>query len=225
MPKVGIMADVSAEVFENVVSPAKAEKRFNKLVSNLLETYYTNDKVRAFVDGKEEENHIEGLSSLQEQLAQATNSLNTMGLYGDSLQMSLDSAKDEFSDMASTERLESEVSSEASASDLEEFKKEILDSQRSFMEEMKSMLSSVLSGSVSVSSSETVSKPKEEAVEVSEPSSERSFAPLVSLPTVAEEDPTTLFEVVEEESKPTDVSGEDILKNLVGMNNSISFGG
>ena len=81
MPKVGIMADVSAEVFENVVSPAKAEKRFNKLVSNLLETYYTNDKVRAFVDGKEEESHIEGLSSLQEQLAQATNSLKYYGVY------------------------------------------------------------------------------------------------------------------------------------------------
>ena len=222
MPKVGIMADVSAEVFENVVSPAKAEKRFNKLVSNLLETYYTNDKVRAFVDGKEEESHIEGLSSLQEQLAQATNSLNTMGLYGDSLQMSLDSAKEDFSDVANTERLESGVSS---SDNLEEFKKEILDSQRSFMEEMKSMLSSVLSGSVSVNSSETPSKPKEEVVEVSEPVSERSFAPLVSLPSVTEEDPATLFEVVEEESKPTDVSGEDILKNLVGMNNSISFGG
>ena len=222
MPKVGIMADVSAEVFENVVSPAKAEKRFNKLVSNLLETYYTNDKVRAFVDGKEEESHIEGLSSLQEQLAQATNSLNTMGLYGDSLQMSLDSAKEDFSDVASTERLEAGVSS---SNDLEEFKKEILDSQRSFMEEMKSILSSVLSGSGSVSSSETSSKPKEEVVEVSEPVSERSFAPLVSLPSVTEEDPATLFEVVEEESKPTDVSGEDILKNLVGMNNSISFGG
>ena len=222
MPKVGIMADVSAEVFENVVSPAKAEKRFNKLVSNLLETYYTNDKVRAFVDGKEEESHIEGLSSLQEQLAQATNSLNTMGLYGDSLQMSLDSAKEDFSDVANTERLESGVSS---SDDLEEFKKEILDSQRSFMEEMKSMLSSVLSGSVSVNSSETPSKPKDEVVEVSEPVSERSFAPLVSLPSVTEEDPASLFEVVEEESKPTDVSGEDILKNLVGMNNSISFGG
>ena len=222
MPKVGIMADVSAEVFENVVSPAKAEKRFNKLVSNLLETYYTNDKVRAFVDGKEEESHIEGLSSLQEQLAQATNSLNTMGLYGDSLQMSLDSAKEDFSDVANTERSETGVSS---SNDLEEFKKEILDSQRSFMEEMKSMLSSVLSASGSVSSSETSSKPKEEVVEVSEPVSERSFAPLVSLPSVTEEDPANLFEVVEEESKPTDVSGEDILKNLVGMNNSISFGG
>lgn len=222
MPKVGIMADVSAEVFENVVSPAKAEKRFNKLVSNLLETYYTNDKVRAFVDGKEEESHIEGLSSLQEQLAQATNSLNTMGLYGDSLQMSLDSAKEDFSDVANTERLEAGVSS---SDDLEEFKKEILDSQRSFMEEMKSMLSSVLSGSVSVNSSETSPKPKEEVVEVSEPVSERSFAPLVSLPSVTEEDPASLFEVVEEESKPADVSGEDILKNLVGMNNSISFGG
>ena len=93
------------------------------------------------------------------------------------------------------------------------------------MEEMKSMLSSVLSGSVSVNSSETSPKPKEEVVEVSEPVSERSFAPLVSLPSVTEEDPATLFEVVEEESKPTDVSGEDILKNLVGMNNSISFGG
>ena len=83
----------------------------------------------------------------------------------------------------------------------------------------------MLSGSGSVSPSETVSKPKEEVAKVSEPTSERSFAPLVSLPTVAEESSSALFEVVEEESKPADVSGEDILKNLVGMNNSISFGG
>lgn len=220
MPKVGIMADISVEVFENVVSPAKAEKRFNKLVSNLLETYYSNDTVRAYVDGKEEESHIEGLSSLQEQLAQATNSLNTMGMYGDSLQMSLDSAKEEF-----TEGVES-TSGVSSSTELEDFKKEILESQRSFMEEMKSMMSSFVGGV----SSPVVEVPKpvvKEPKPVVEDS--KSFAPLVSLPSEESplEDVSSLFEVVDDDegSEPEEVSGEDILKNLVGSSNSLSFGG
>lgn len=227
MPKVGIMADVSAEVFENVVSPAKAEKRFNKLVSLLLEVYYSNDTVRAIVDGKEEENHIEGLSSLQEQLAQATNSVNTMGIYGDSLQMSLDSAKDDFSDVANSEKNVSGVSTDSA--DFESFKKEILESQLSFMERMESMLSSVLGGSNNVTPSQTVSKPLEDVVKEVTPKKEDSFAPIVNLPSTPEgnleEDSSDLFEVVEDDSSTTDVSGTDVLASLVGDSNSFSFGG
>ena len=227
MPKVGIMADVSAEVFENVVSPAKAEKRFNKLVSLLLEVYYSNDTVRAIVDGKEEENHIEGLSSLQEQLAQATNSVNTMGIYGDSLQMSLDSAKDDFSDVANSEKNVSGVSTDSA--DFESFKKEILESQQSFMERMESMLSSVLGGSNNVTPSQTVSKPLEDVVKETTSRKEDSFAPIVSLPSTlegdTEEESSDLFEVVEDDSSTADVSGTDVLASLVGDSNSFSFGG
>ena len=226
MPKVGIMADVSAEVFENVVSPAKAEKRFNKLVSLLLETYYSNDTVRAIVDGKEEENHIEGLSSLQEQLAQATNSVNTMGIYGDSLQMSLDSARDDFSDVANSEKNVSGVSTDSA--DFESFKKEILESQQSFMERMESMLSSVLGGSNNVTPSQTVSKPLEDVVKETTPRKEDSFAPIVSLPSILggdSEESSDLFEVVEDDSSTADVSGTDVLASLVGDSNSFSFGG
>jgi hypothetical protein len=232
MPKVGIMADVSSEVFEDVVSPAKAEKRFNKLVSNLLETYHSNDTVRAIVDGKAEESHIQGLSSLQEQLAQATNSVNTMGIYGDSLQMSLDSAKEEFSDVADTEKKGSGVSTDSA--DFESFKKEILESQQSFMDRMESMLSSVLGGSNNVTPNQTVSKPLEDVVKEvtpkeTTPKKEDSFAPIVSLPSTlggdSEEESSSLFEVVEDDSSTADVSGTDVLASLVGDSNSFSFGG
>lgn len=227
MPKVGIMADVSSEVFEDVVSPAKAEKRFNKLVSNLLEVYHSNDTVRAIVDGKAEESHIQGLSSLQEQLAQATSSVNTMGIYGDSLQMSLDSAKEEFSDVADSERKVSGVSTDSA--DFESFKKEILESQQSFMDRMESMLSSVLGGSNNVTPNQTVSKPLDDVVKEATPKKEDSFAPIVSLPSTlgedSEEESSNLFEVVEDDSSTADVSGTDVLASLVGDSNSFSFGG
>lgn len=232
MPKVGIMADVSSKVFEDVVSPAKAEKRFNKLVSNLLETYYSNDTVRAIVDGKAEESHIQGLSSLQEQLAQAINSVNTMDIYGDSLQMSLDSAKEEFSDVADSEKKASGVSTDSA--DFESFKKEILESQQSFMDRMESMLSSVLGGSNNVTPNQTVSKPlgdvvKEVTPKEATPEKEDSFAPIVSLPSTlggdSEEESSNLFEVVEDDSSSADVSGTDVLASLVGDSNSFSFGG
>lgn len=231
MPKVGIMADVSSEVFEDVVSPAKAEKRFNKLVSSLLDVYHSNDTVRAIVDGKAEESHIQGLSSLQEQLAQATSSVNTMGIYGDSLQMSLDSAKDEFSDVADSEKA-SGVSTDSA--DFESFKKEILESQQSFMDRMESLLSSVLGGSNNVTPSQTVSKPLEDVVKEvtpkeATPKKEDSFAPIVSLPSTlgedSEEESSNLFEVVEDDSSTVDVSGTDVLASLVGDSNSFSFGG
>lgn len=232
MPKVGIMADVSSGVFEDVVSPAKAEKRFNKLVSNLLEVYHSNDTVRAIVDGKAEESHIQGLSSLQEQLAQATNSVNTMGIYGDSLQMSLDSAKEEFSDVADSEKKASGVSTDSA--NFESFKKEILESQQSFMDRMESMLSSVLGGSNNVTPNQTVSKPLEDIVKEvtpkeTTPKKEDSFAPIVSLPNTSGEalegDSSNLFEVVEDDSSTADVSGTDVLASLVGDSNSFSFGG
>ena len=232
MPKVGIMADVSSEVFEDVVSPAKAEKRFNKLVSNLLEVYHSNDTVRAIVDGKAEESHIQGLSSLQEQLAQATSSVNTMGIYGDSLQMSLDSAKEEFSDVADSEKKASGVSTDSA--DFESFKKEILESQQSFMDRMESMLYSVLGGSSIITPNQTVSKPLEDVVKEvtpkeTTPKKEDSFAPIVSLPSIlggdSEEESSNLFEVVEDDSSTADVSGTDVLASLVGDSNSFSFGG
>ena len=71
MPKVGIMVDVSTELLETVINPAKAEKRFKRLVVQLLEAYHSDEKVRAIVDGDEALANLEGLSSLKEQLQQA----------------------------------------------------------------------------------------------------------------------------------------------------------
>ena len=61
MPKVGIMVDVSTELLETVINPAKAEKRFKRLVVQLLEAYRSDEKVRAIVDGDEALTNLEGL--------------------------------------------------------------------------------------------------------------------------------------------------------------------
>lgn len=229
MPKVGIMTDVSSGVFENVVSPAKAERRFNKLVSNLLEVYYSNETVRSIVDGNAEVEHLEGVATLKEQLSQATNSLNTMGIYEESLQMSLDSAKEDFSSVTESEKVEF---GEVRNKDFEDFKSEILESQRSFMEDMRSLLSEVLSSKSSdvvtpkgvevVTSKEDLIKQEVKAPVTGEVQQYKSVVD--DFDNELEGDEPLVFNIVEE-PKPDTVSGDDILKNLLGSNNSISFGG
>ena len=90
MPKVGIMTDVSVEVYESVVVPAKGQKRFNRLVSQLLEAYYTSDKVRSIVDGEEALSNLEGLSNLQKQFQGASESVSYRGMVNETIQMGLD---------------------------------------------------------------------------------------------------------------------------------------
>lgn len=205
MPKVGIMVDVSAEIYENVILPAKAEKRFNKLVSTMLETYYTNERVRAFVDGKEEEHHLSGMNTLQEQIAQATQSAAKLGIVGDSLRMSVDSAKEEFSSFADGD---STPNIATVGADLEEFKNEIREelrsSQQSFMEDMRSMMAELfLSKGVN-----------------SEPVRSRPVQPIKEEPLVVDE----VEEVVKTPISEPKVSGDDVLKNLLGDGNIASFG-
>lgn len=205
MPKVGIMAEVSEEVFNEVIVPAKARKGFNKLVGNLLEAYYRSDKVRSIVDGTAEMNHLEGLSSLQEQLQQANQSLDYMGMLGDSMQMSLDEAKQDISTPVSGGR----------NSEFEDFKREMQDSQNQFMADIKAMLSSIGGTAPSV----TVEEPKPKPSPVTQ----------TPISDFSDDGFSDGFDIEVEESNDissgTETSGDALLSQLLGSSNSVSFGG
>lgn len=222
MPKVGIMVDVSTELLETVINPAKAEKRFKRLVVQLLEAYHSDEKVRAIVDGDEALANLEGLSSLKEQLQQASQTVAYMGMVNESIQLGLDSAKSEFE----TGEFESKGTS-VKSNDFEDFKQEMLEQQTSFMNDMRSLMQEFITGSVS--------KPKVTTVEPIEPPVvvepvQTSSVPenIIEMPT-----PTTNydagdlldFEEVPEEDEVSSMSADDILSKLVGSGNEFNLGG
>ena len=239
MPKVGIMTEVSVEVYESVVVPAKGQKRFNRLVSQLLEAYYTSDKVRSIVDGEEALSNLEGLSNLQKQLQEASESVDFMGMVNETIQMGLDSAKE---DIESENYGKSEGVSSIKSDDLEDFKREVLEGQKSFMEDMRSLMTDFMamhspngvSKPVEVSEPVTVEAPKvvtkEEPVVVEAPKVEvvaPVVTPVIESPPLDDLDMDDLLEFEEEpETKPQELSGQDILNNLLGGGgNSFNFGG
>ena len=221
MPKVGIMVDVSTELLETVINPAKAEKRFKRLVVQLLEAYHSDEKVRAIVDGDEALANLEGLSSLKEQLQQASQTVAYMGMVNESIQLGLDSAKSEFE----TGEFESKGTSIRS-NEFEDFKQEMLEQQTSFMNDMRSLMQEFITGSVS--------KPKVTTVEPIEPQVvepvQTSSVPenIIEMPT-----PTTNydagdlldFEEIPEEDEVSSMSADDILTKLVGSGNEFNLGG
>ena len=239
MPKVGIMTEVSVEVYESVIVPAKGQKRFNRLVSQLLEAYYTSDKVRSIVDGEEALSNLEGLSNLQKQLQEATESVAYMGMVNETIQMGLDSAKE---DIESEDYGKSEGSYSVGSSDLEDFKREVLEGQKSFMDDMRSLMTDFMAMHSSKVVEEPVIVDKEPVIDtpkvVVEESKDGEVSPVVApvvethtaepLPSLDGLDVDDLFDIEEEEPEPKvqELSGEDILNNLLGGGgNSFNFGG
>lgn len=222
MPKVGIMVDVSTELLETVINPAKAEKRFKRLVVQLLEAYHSDEKVRSIVDGDEALANLEGLSSLKEQLQQASETVAYMGMVNESIQLGLDSAKSEFE----TGEFESKGTGVRST-DFEDFKQEMLEQQTSFMNDMRSLMQEFISGSVSKPSVATV-EPIEPPVVVEPVQTVNVPENIIEMPT-----PTTNydagdlldFEEVPEEDEVSSMSADDILSKLVGSGNEFNLGG
>lgn len=222
MPKVGIMVDVSTELLETVINPAKAEKRFKRLVVQLLEAYHSDEKVRAIVDGDEALANLEGLSSLKEQLQQASQTVAYMGMVNESIQLGLDSAKSEFE----TGEFESKGTGVRS-NDFEDFKQEMLEQQTSFMNDMRSLMQEFITGSVP--------KPKVATVEPIEPPVIVEPIQTASVPENIIEMPTPTtnydagdlldFEEVPEEDEVSSMSADDILSKLVGSGNEFNLGG
>ena len=244
MPKVGIMTEVSVEVYESVVVPAKGQKRFNRLVSQLLEAYYTSDKVRSIIDGEEALSNLEGLSNLQKQLQEASESVAYMGMVNETIQMGLDSAKE---DIESEDYSKSKGVSSSGNADLEDFKREVLEGQKSFMEDMRSLMTDFMAMHSSGAKEVPVVKEEPKVVEVpkvvveapkvveahvvvEEPKVEvvaPVVTPVIETPPLDGLDMDDLLEFEEEpETKPQELSGQDILNNLLGGGgNSFNFGG
>lgn len=222
MPKVGIMVDVSTELLETVINPAKAEKRFKRLVVQLLEAYHSDEKVRAIVDGDEALANLEGLSSLKEQLQQASQTVAYMGMVNESIQLGLDSAKSEFE----TGEFESKGTG-VRLNEFEDFKQEMLEQQTSFMNDMRSLMQEFITGSVSkpkVATAEPIETPV-----IVEPVQTSSVPEnIIEMPT-----PTTNYdegdlldiEEVPEEDEVSSMSADDILSKLVGSGNEFNLGG
>ena len=222
MPKVGIMVDVSTELLETVINPAKAEKRFKRLVVQLLEAYHSDEKVRSIVDGDEALANLEGLSSLKEQLQQASETVAYMGMVNESIQLGLDSAKSEFE----TGEFDSKGTGVRSK-DFEDFKQEMLEQQTSFMNDMRSLMQEFITGSVSKPKVTTV-EPIETPVIVEPVQTSSVPENIIEMPT-----PTTNydagdlldFEEVPEEDEVSSMSADDILSKLVGSGNEFNLGG
>lgn len=222
MPKVGIMVDVSTELLETVINPAKAEKRFKRLVVQLLEAYHSDEKVRAIVDGDEALANLEGLSSLKEQLQQASQTVAYMGMVNESIQLGLDSAKSEFE----TGEFESKGTG-IRLNELEDFKQEMLEQQTSFMNDMRSLMQEFITGSVA--------KPKVDTVEPIEPPVvvepvQTSSVPenIIEMPTpTTNYDAGDLLDIEEDvvEDEVSSMSADDILSKLVGSGNEFNLGG
>ena len=222
MPKVGIMVDVSTELLETVINPAKAEKRFKRLVVQLLEAYHSDEKVRAIVDGDEALANLEGLSSLKEQLQQASETVAYMGMVNESIQLGLDSAKSEFE----TGEFDSKGTGVRSK-DFKDFKQEMLEQQTSFMNDMRSLMQEFITGSVSKPKVDTV-EPIKAPVIVEPVQTVNVPENIIEMPT-----PTTNydagdlldFEEVPEEDEVSSMSADDILSKLVGSGNEFNLGG
>jgi len=230
MPKVGIMAEVSAEVLETVVNPAKAEKRFNRLVSQLLEAYYLNSTVRSIVDGEEALSNLEGLNNLKSQLQAANESVAYMGMINESIQYGLDSAKSDiesenYTSGGSGSVSKSESESESASKEMQDFKKDL-------MLDIKDMLQSIIPQSATVSAPQEINKPNEiphpkEEVVNNTPST--TFVPPVSSVNsiVQNYDSDDLFDIEKDTSSESidSMSGDAILGKLLGSSNSFSIGG
>lgn len=222
MPKVGIMVDVSTELLETVINPAKAEKRFKRLVVQLLEAYHSDEKVRAIVDGDEALANLEGLSSLKEQLQQASQTVAYMGMVNESIQLGLDSAKSEFE----TGEFESKGTG-IRLNEFEDFKQEMLEQQTSFMNDMRSLMQEFITGSVSKPSVATV-EPIEPPVIVEPVQTSSVPENIIEMPTpTSNYDAGDLLDIEEDvvEDEVSSMSADDILSKLVGSGNEFNLGG
>lgn len=89
---VSIMVDVSDDVFYDVVKPAKSEKKFKKLITNLLIAYANNSEVRKIVDGSIENDDLIGIKSLKEKVEKVSQTAYNIGEINKSNISSIDGA-------------------------------------------------------------------------------------------------------------------------------------
>lgn len=93
---VNVMVRVTKDVNDNVVIPSKQSKSFGNLVSTLLEGYYSNKYVRAYVEGRLDMLEEESSKQFNEQIQQMMGSISSMGIFTEELKEVNDVGKETF---------------------------------------------------------------------------------------------------------------------------------
>lgn len=97
MKKTNILIEVSDELYDNVVYPMKRQKRFSKLVVMLLEGYYSNDYINAYIDGSVDVDTKAGIDALDSVLNDMKSTISLMGMNTSELEQNTNEGLDLFS--------------------------------------------------------------------------------------------------------------------------------
>ena len=167
---VNVMVRVTKDVNDNVVIPSKQSKSFGNLVSTLLEGYYSNKYVRAYVEGRLDMLEEESSKQFNDQIQQMMGSISSMGIFTEELKEVNDVGKETFENTSEEKKQVKEDIMDTRVKGLED-SIQILSEQNS---KILSLLQNLQSGAVvnpveetveEVASTEEVEEvPKEEVV-------------------------------------------------------------
>lgn len=167
---VNVMVRVTKDVNDNVVIPSKQSKSFGNLVSTLLEGYYSNKYVRAYVEGRLDMLEEESSKQFNDQIQQMMGSISSMGIFTEELKEVNDVGKETFENASEEKKQVKEDIIDTRVKGLED-SIQILSKQNS---QILSLLQNLQSGAVvksveepveEVASTEEVEEvPKEEVV-------------------------------------------------------------
>lgn len=167
---VNVMVRVTKDVNDNVVIPSKQSKSFGNLVSTLLEGYYSNKYVRAYVEGRLDMLEEESSKQFNDQIQQMMGSISSMGIFTEELKEVNDVGKETFENASEEKKQVKEDIMDTRVKGLED-SIQILSEQNS---KILSLLQNLQSGAVvnpveehveEVASTEEVEEvPKEEVV-------------------------------------------------------------
>lgn len=167
---VNVMVRVTKDVNDNVVIPSKQSKSFGNLVSTLLEGYYSNKYVRAYVEGRLDMLEEESSKQFNDQIQQMMGSISSMGIFTEELKEVNDVGKETFENASEEKKQVKEDIMDTRVKGLED-SIQILSEQNS---KILSLLQNLQSGAIvkpveetveEVASTEEVEEvPKEEVV-------------------------------------------------------------
>ena len=141
---VNVMVRVTKDVNENVVIPSKQSKSFGNLVSTLLEGYYTNKYVRAYVEGMLSELEEESSKQFNEQIHKMMGSISSMGIYTDELKNVNDAGRETFEDVKEDKKNVKNDIMDERVKKLEDGMSELKDQNAQMLELLKQMSSGVI---------------------------------------------------------------------------------
>lgn len=167
---VNVMVRVTKDVNDNVVIPSKQSKSFGNLVSTLLEGYYSNKYVRAYVEGRLDMLEEESSKQFNDQIQQMMGSISSMGIFTEELKEVNDVGKETFENASEEKKQVKEDIMDTRVKGLED-SIQILSEQNS---KILSLLQNLQSGAIVkpveelveevVSTEEVEEVPKEEVV-------------------------------------------------------------